>query len=132
VAHRLEVYNGSSWVTPPPTLSTVSSGLTVRSGFSLTDWSGYRENRHIMIDIYLSRTGSAITENNGNIPDTEACVIPSAWRPTHGTVTGIWDNGFVSGGFTVGTDGVVTLRTATGNLNTGTNLRFHICYLRTT
>lgn len=130
--NRLEVYDGSAWVTPPGTLTSTTSGLSVRSGFSLNDFSAYREGRTIMVDVYLARTGSTISEDGGNIVDTECCTLPSGWRPTHSTIPGLWDSGVASGGFVVGADGICTLRSATGDISNGSNLRMHVVFIKTT
>lgn len=130
--NRLEMYNGSSWVTPPDTLTSTTSGLTVKTGFALNDFAAYREGRVIAVDVYLSRTGSTINEDDGNIVDTDCCTLPSGWRPTHQTINGCWDSGVAGGGFAVGTDGVCTLRTATGNVANGSNLRLHVVFIKTT
>ncbi len=129
--NRLEVYDGSNWVTPPQSLTSTASGLSVRSGFSLLDFAGHREGRVIALDIYMARTGATINESNGNIVDTECCTVPSAWRPTHQTINGFWDSGVSSGGFILGTDGIVTLRSATGDINNGNNIRLHVTFIRT-
>lgn len=130
--NRLEVYDGANWVTPPGTLTSTTSGLTVKTGFALNDFSAYREGRTIMVDIYLSRTGATINEDDGNIVDTECCTLPSGWRPTHSTIPGFWDSGVAGGGFVVGTDGLCTLRSATGNISNGSNLRLHVVFIKTT
>ncbi|MET8079977.1 hypothetical protein [Streptomyces sp. NPDC005303] len=129
---RLEVYDGSTWVTPPQSLTSTSSGLSAASGFSQLDFAGYREGRVTAIDIYLTRTGATINEANGNINDTVCCTLPSGWRPTHQTINGTWDSGVAGGGFVVGTDGICTLRSATGNINNGSNLRLHVVFIKTT
>lgn len=130
--NRLEVYDGSAWVTPPQALTSTSSGLTAGSGFAVNDFAGYSEGRVIMVDAFVSRTGGTITETGGNIADTICCTLPSGWRPTHQTINGSWDNGVVGGGFVVGTDGICTLRSATGDITNGTNLRLHIVFIKTT
>lgn len=130
--NRLEVYDGSAWVTPPQTLTSTSSGLSAGSGFAVNDFAGYSEGRVTMVDAYLSRTGGTINETGGNIADTVCCTLPSGWRPTHQTINGTWDNGVVSGGFVVGTDGICTLRSATGDITNGTNLRLHLVFIKTT
>jgi len=130
--NRLEIYDGSAWVTPPQTLTSTASGLTAGSGFAVNDFAGYREGRTTMVDMYLSRTGGTINESGGNITDTVCCTLPSGWRPTHQTINGTWDNGVVSGGFVVGTDGICTLRSATGDITSGTNLRLHLVFIKTT
>lgn len=131
-ANRLEVYDGSNWVTPEPSLATTTSGLSAAAGFSVQDFFGHRQGKVVALDLYLTRTGGKITSTAGNIADTVAATVPSAWRPTHSTITGCFDNGIVHGGFVIGTDGVVTLRTATDDIDGGTNLRLHITFLRTT
>lgn len=130
--NRLEVYDGSDWITPPQTLDSTTSGLSVASGFSLNDFAGHREGRVTVIDVYLARTGSTITESGGNIPDTVCCTLPSSWRPTHQTINGTWDNGEAGGGFVVGTDGICTLRSSTGDIDNGSNLRLHVVFIKTT
>ena len=130
--NRLEAYDGSTWVTPPQTLTSTTSGLTAGSGFAVSDFSAYREGRTTMVDCYVSRTGGTINETGGNIADTICCTLPAGWRPTHQTINGSWDNGVVSGGFVVGTDGICTLRSATGDITAGTNLRLHIVFIKTT
>lgn len=129
---RLEVYTGTGWVTPQPSLSSTTSGLSVSSGFSLLDFFGFRQGRSVTIDVYLTRTGSNIVSNSGNIADTVCCTLPSGWRPTHDTVTSCFDNGIVHGGWVVGTDGLCTLRTASDDIGNATNLRLHVGFLITT
>lgn len=130
--NRLEVYTGSSWITPEPSLSSTSSGISVRSGFSLIDFYGYRQGRMVVVDIYLSRTGATINATNGNIADTDCATLPSGWRPTHDTITCCFDTGVTHGGWVVGTDGICTLRTASNDLASGTNIRMHATWLRST
>lgn len=130
--NRLEMYDGASWVTPPQTLSSTTSGLTAASGFSVTDFAAYREGRVTVIDMYLTRTGATIVETAGNIADTVCCTLPTGWRPTHQTINGCWDNGFTDGGFVVGTDGICTLRTSGADIGNGTSLRLHIVFIKTT
>lgn len=130
--NRLEIYNGSAWITPEPSLVTGTTGLSAAAGFTVNDFYGHRQGRVTSIDLYLTRTGGTIDASGGNIADTVAATVPSSWRPTHDTITGCWDNGVVHGGFVIGVDGIVTLRTAGGDITSGTNLRLHITFLRTT
>jgi hypothetical protein len=130
--NRLEIYDGSGWVTPPQTLTSTTSGLSVASGFSLVDFSAYREGRNVVVDIYLTRTGATIDASNGNIADTVCCTLPSGWRPTHQTINSCWDNGLAHGGWVVGTDGICTLRTSSADIGNDTNLRLHVSFLKTT
>lgn len=130
--NRLEVYDGSGWVTPEPSLASTTSGLSVESGFSLNTFAAYRQGKVVSVDIYLARTGATISEAAGNIVDTECCMLPSGWRPTHQTINGTWDSGVAGGGFVVGTDGICTLRSATGDISNGSNLRMHVVFIKTT
>lgn len=117
-----------------PTITT--TGLTAASGFSVNDFYGVKSGKAVSLDMYLARTGADITASGGNIADTACCTVPSGLRPTAtSTITGSWDNGVVSGGFVIGTDGITTLRTSNGNI-TGTagtgvsNLRLHISFVQ--
>lgn len=130
--NRFEIFDGTSWTVPPQTLTSTSSGLTAAAGFSVNDFAGYREGRVIALDIYLARTGATLNETNGNIADVICCFVPSGWRPTHQMINGSWDNGGAGGGFVIGTDGVCTLRTTTGDIANGTNLRLHVVFIKTT
>jgi hypothetical protein len=130
--NRLDVWNGSAWITPEPSLVSGTTGLSAAAGFSVNDFFGYRQGRVTSIDLYLTRTGGKIDATGGNIADTVCATVPTSWRPTHDTITGCWDNGVVHGGFVIGVDGIVTLRTAGGDITSGTNLRLHITFLRTT
>jgi hypothetical protein len=130
--NRLEIYNGSDWITPEPTLVAGSTGLSAYSGFSVIDFFGYRQGRMTVLDMYVTRTGATIQSTNGNIADTQCCLVPTSWRPTHDTIAGCFDTGVVHGGFVVGVDGIVTLRTASNDLANNTNLRLHISFLHTT
>jgi hypothetical protein len=130
--NRLELYDGSAWAPPPQTLTSTTSGLSAASGFSVNDFAGYREGRVTAVDMYLTRTGATISEANGNIADTACCTLPSGWRPTHQTINGTWDSGVAGGGFVVGTDGICTLRSATGDINNGSVLRLHLVFIKTT
>lgn len=129
---QLQVYDGSAWVTPEPSLSSTTSGLSVGSGFSLNDFFGFRQGRSVTIDVYLTRTGGNIVATGGNIADTVVCTLPSGWRPTHSTITSCFDTGIVHGGFVVGTDGICTIRTASEDIASATNLRLHVAFLITT
>ncbi|MET7687940.1 hypothetical protein ABZT06_08165 [Streptomyces sp. NPDC005483] len=130
--NRLEVYDGSAWMTPLQSLSSTNSGLSAASGFAVVDFAGYREGRVTAIDAFLTRTGATINESGGNIADTVCCTLPSGWRPTHQTINGSWDSGVAGGGFVVGTDGICTLRSATGDISNNSNLRLHVVFIKTT
>lgn len=130
--NQLQVYNGSAWVTPEPALTSTTSGLSVASGWSLQDFFGFRQGHNVTIDIYLTRTGGNIVSTGGNIPDTVVCTLPDGWSPTHSTITSCFDTGIVHGGWVVGVDGICTIRTASEDIASATNMRLHVGFLRTT
>jgi hypothetical protein len=130
--NSFEVYDGAAWFTPQPSLSSTTSGLSAASGFSVNSFYGFRQGRVTTLDMYLARTGGNLPLSSGNLPDVVCCTVPSAWRPTHDTINGTWDNGVVGGGFVVGVDGICTLRTSDGTIESGTNLRMHVVFIKTT
>ncbi|GHD70109.1 hypothetical protein GCM10010317_076700 [Streptomyces mirabilis] len=130
--NRLEVYDGANWVTPEPSLASTTSGLSVAAGFTAIDFYGFRQGRMTTIDCFISRSGGTVNSTNGNIADLVICTLPSGWRPTHSTITSCWDNGLVHGGFVVGVDGICTLRTASDDIASGSTLRLHVAFLKTT
>lgn len=105
------------------------TGLVAATGFSVNDFRGYRSGKVIAADMYIMRTGANIVATTGNIGDTACCTLPAGWTPTNGTINGDWDNGASEGGFVVGTDGICTLRTASADITTGTNLRLHVDFI---
>ncbi|MBA2629653.1 MAG: hypothetical protein H0U84_01340 [Thermoleophilaceae bacterium] len=110
-----------------PTVTT--AGLTAAAGFSVTDFRGARSGNVIVLDMYVQRTGAALVLTSGNLADTLICTAPAGWRPTQGTISSAWDDGIVDGGFVIGTDGLCTLRTASGDIATSRNLRLHISFI---
>ncbi|MFF7308186.1 hypothetical protein [Streptomyces sp. NPDC008137] len=131
-SNSFEIWNGSAWITPEPDLVSGTTGLSAAAGFTVNDFFGYRQGRVTSIDLYLTRTGGTIDASGGNITDTVCATVPTSWRPTHSTINGCWDNGAAHGGYVIGVDGIVTLRTASNDIGSGTNLRLHITFLRTT
>ena len=130
--NSFEVYDGGAWVTPQPALTSTTSGLVAGSGFTVNSFYGFRQGRNTTLDMYLGRSGGNLALASGNLPDTICCTVPSGWRPTHDTINGAWDNGVAGGGFVIGVDGICTLRTSDGTIESGTNLRLHIAFLKTT
>lgn len=106
-----------------------SSGLTAATDFAVNNFWANRQGAAVELNMYLNYTGAGITATGGNITDTTCCTVPVGWRPNSAsTINGHWDDGTASGGFVLGTDGVCTLRTASGNIATGRNLRLHIVF----
>jgi hypothetical protein len=118
--------------------SSTTTGLTAASGFTVNNFWGYRFGQVVVLDLYLKRTGLTITTSGGNLPsDPQIATVPAGWRPTHTTINGAWDDGSSTGGWVIGTDGVCTLRTATGDIvgeasapGGGRNLRLHITFIQ--
>jgi hypothetical protein len=130
-SNTFQLYNGSAWVTPEPSLVTGTTGLSATAGWSVNYFNGVRQGRVTSIDFYMTRTGANLTPTNGNINDVVAATVPTSWRPTHAIVNACWDSGFAHGGFILDTNGVVTVRTASYVIETGHNLRFQCTFLRT-
>jgi hypothetical protein len=107
-----------------------TSGFAVESGWSLNNFWANRQGATVEINIYVNRSGADIAATSGNIsPDVAVGTVPAGWRPnTASTMNGAWDDGTASGGFVIGTDGIVTLRTASSTITSGRNLRLHIVY----
>lgn len=107
-----------------------TTGAVAGSGFSITNFWGRRTAQVVTIDLFVNVT-SSIAASGGNITDTIMCTLPAGWRPQHDTISGAWDNGAVMGGMVVGTDGVVTLRTASGTtIASGTNVRGQFIFIQ--
>ncbi|MFM9643130.1 hypothetical protein [Streptomyces turgidiscabies] len=111
-----------------PTIT--SSGISMATGFTLNDFTGYKVGHIVEIRVYAQRSGADITATTGNIADTQICTLPSGWRPTSGTTQGFWGSGVEGGDFVCGTDGICTLRTASDNINTNANIRLHLTFIQ--
>lgn len=111
--------------------TSTTTGLTAATGFTTNNFYGYRDGKTVVLDLYMNRSGATITATSGNItPDVQIATVPSGWRPTHTTINGSWDDGTSYGGFVIGTDGIVTLRTASSDITSGRNLRLHVCFIQ--
>lgn len=106
-----------------------TSGFVIASGWALNNFWANRQGATVEMNIYVNRTGADITASTGNIADTAVGTAPAGWRPnSSSTITGFWDDGTSSGGFVIGTDGVVTLRTGSSTITSGRNLRLHVVF----
>jgi hypothetical protein len=104
------VYNGTAWVPPPTVLTTVTSGLTASTGYSVIDFSGYRRADVITVYCNLSRTGADIVANSaGNVTDSPLCTLPANWRPPTTLTAGVGD-GFGAGECQIEATGLITIR----------------------
>ncbi len=106
----------------------ITSGLVVPSGWSVSSFQGTRVHGITEVDIFITRTGAAITESSagsGNISgDPLLCTLPSGWAPPR-AVNATWGNGSTDGEATIVTSGEVNLRSISGSgaIATGTNVR---------
>lgn len=106
-----------------------TSGFVIASGFTLNNFWANRQGATVELNIYVARSGADITATTGNISDTSVGTVPVGWRPnSSSTINGTWDNGGAEGGWVIGTDGICSLRTSSGNIVSGTNLRLHIVF----
>jgi hypothetical protein len=117
--------------------SSTTTGLTAGTGFTTTNFYGYRYGKVVALDLYMHRSGATITATTGNIGDTQIATVPAGWRPTHNTINGHWDDGTSSGGWVIGTDGICTLRTASSDIvgdatsaGNGRNIRLHVTFIQ--
>lgn len=124
-------------ITSTPVITT--SGLTAGSGFTINSggFTGYKVGKVVAVDLHMHRSGTTITMSGGNIGDTVIATLPAGWRPTHTTINGAWDDATSSGSWVVGTDGVCTLRTSSGDIvgdattaGQGRNLRLHLVFIQ--
>ncbi len=107
-----------------------TTGATAGTGFSVTNFWGRRTAQVVTIDLFVNRTGADIVPTSGNVTDFTLCTLPAGWRPQHDTINGTWDNGSTMGGMVVGTDGIVTVRTASATIANGTNLRGSFTFIQ--
>jgi hypothetical protein len=98
-----------------------TSGLVAATNFTVNSFYASRSGGAVFVHCYLNYTGGTITATSGNINDTLMCTLPSGWRPPT-TINAIWGSS-VDGECTIGTTGLVTLRSSNGNVTNGLNLR---------
>lgn len=114
-------------------VEVVTSGLTgVAAGWAVNNFFGRRSAQVVTLDFYVQRTGADIViAQNGNVADVNLFTVPAGWRPQHGTVSGFFDNGVTGlGGIVIGTDGLVTLRSSAGTIDSASNLRFQFVFIQ--
>lgn len=109
------------------TATTSTSIITAAAGWSVSSQQGRKVSGVTYIEVFLSRTGAAISEgatNTGNIADTAYGTLSSGWIPQE-TVNAIWGNGSVDGEAVINTDGTINLRSISGNtgIATSSNVR---------
>jgi len=110
--------------------TVVTTGLTAASGFTVTNFSGYKIGHMAYIFATITNTNS-ISMTSGNItPDVTIGTLPSGWGPLD-SVNGIFGNGAMDGEFViVGRD--IQIRSAVANIASNTSLRLATSYVLAT
>ncbi|MEV0639048.1 hypothetical protein AB0I77_29710 [Streptomyces sp. NPDC050619] len=91
--------------------TVVTTGLVPAANFTVADFWAARSGRVVSVMCILEYTGTGIALASGNLPDTTMCTLPSDWRPPV-VVNAEWGDGTESGECTIGTTGVITLRSS--------------------
>jgi hypothetical protein len=113
--NRLEVYDGSAWVTPPQPVTTTTTGATAAGGFTLVSFQGWKTGHLSTINLAVARSGSNIvSDGGGSIPDTAIGTLPADWRPPDTVYAGVGD-GFGNGECSITTAGLVSIRSWSSN-----------------
>ena len=112
---RLEVYDGSAWVTPPQPVTNTTSGATAASGFTLIGFEGWKTGHVATINLAVARSGSNIVSGSGgSIADTPIGTLPADWRPPDTIYAGVGD-GFGNGECSITAAGLVSIRSWSSN-----------------
>ena len=112
---RLEVYDGSAWVTPPQPVPNTTSGATAASGFTLIGFEGWKTGHVATINLAVARSGSNIVSGSGgSIADTPIGTLPADWRPPDTIYAGVGD-GFGNGECSITAAGLVSIRSWSSN-----------------
>lgn len=110
-----------------------TTGITgIAAGWALNDFRARRTAQVVTVDLYFQRTGSTISVTPGtNLLDIALATVPAGWRPQHGTISGFYDNGDTGfGGAVIGNDGLVSLRTSVGDIDSGSNIRIQFIFIQ--
>lgn len=109
--------------------STTTSGLTASTGYTVSSFSGRKVNGLTTVNIFITRSGADVTATSGNIAsDPQIGTLPSGWRPPE-LVNAQWGNGAADGEVTIDAAGVILIRSANGNIVSGTNLRIYTTWI---
>jgi hypothetical protein len=103
---------------------STTSGLVLGTDWSENSFSGRKVNGITTVHIYLQFTGTTVAvAYNGNLTDRVIATLPSGWRPPEAiNVPG--GDGVIVAEATIGTTGLLNLRSVTGDLTNGRNFRF--------
>lgn len=100
----------------PPELPVeiITAGVDTAAGWALVDYAARRQGRVVQMLGSWQRTGADIPANP-NLVDTVIATLPAGWRPTLG-LEALASNGYGHGAVTIGSDGILRLRTWAGGL----------------
>lgn len=127
---RMLTWKNSAWV-DTASLGAVSTttGLANATGFTTVSFLGKKTAAGVCSVWVVMACTSTITSSSGNlVGDPQLCALPVGYRPPENT-TAVFGNGVVDGEAVIGTDGNVVLRTASGDIGSGTNVRLHSTFL---
>jgi hypothetical protein len=109
--------------------STTTTGLTASTGYTVSAVSGRKVSGLTTVNIFITRSGADVTATSGNIAgDPQIGTLPSGWRPPE-LVNIQWGNGAADGEGTIDTTGAILIRSANGNIVSGTNLRVYTTWI---
>jgi hypothetical protein len=112
-------------ITVDTSIGTAASGFTTSSGTARLALGG----KLVYFDLFVTRSGADITQTNSNIADTTCFTLDSDFWPSEG-YGGIYGNGSMDGEYALSTAGVITLRSASYTIVSGTNLRICGTFLK--
>lgn len=126
VAGRPYCYTGAAWEAVLSTgravdVTSTTSGAVIASGFTLSNFWGYKASGVVSIAVYLTTT-AALTASAGNVSDTLCVTLPVGYRPlTPRSI--VFGNGLITGEAYIATDGTINLRAASDTVSAGSNIR---------
>ena len=91
--------------------ASTTSGLTAGTDFTVNSFSGRKLHGITTVEVFCQYTGTGVTLVSGNLPDVTMCTLPAGWRPPE-TINTTWGDGTESGECTIGTTGIISLRSS--------------------
>lgn len=110
-------------LTSDTSVGSVAANFTLQSAVVRTALGG----KLIDFTLYIT-TNNAITATNGNFNDVAMFTLDAAYRPAE-VKNACAGSGTSTGEAILGTNGVVTLRSASDSLGAGANIRVNFTYL---
>ncbi|WJN63434.1 baseplate protein [Streptomyces phage phiScoe56] len=118
-------------VAPPETPTTVTSGVTAQTGFSLNNCFLTKLNgvATVKADLRVVTAMSAGSSAPYNLADTVIAILPDGWAP-RATMTAIYSTGYADGECDITSDGKITIRTTnTYSLSVDDTVRVSATYV---